>query len=36
MPLYTHKLNRAVERVGKEVITKSIKIRSSADLPKKL
>jgi hypothetical protein len=36
MPLYTHKLNRAAERLGKEVITKSIKIRSSANLPKKL
>ena len=36
MPLYTHKLNGAAERAGKEVITKSIKIRSSANLPKKL
>ena len=36
IPLYTHKPNRAAERARQEVITKSIKIRSRANLPKKL
>lgn len=36
VPPYTHEPNGAAERAGKEVITKSIKMRSGANLPEKL
>ncbi|KAF1923410.1 uncharacterized protein M421DRAFT_24684, partial [Didymella exigua CBS 183.55] len=35
-PPYTHEPNGSAERAGQELITKSIKIRSSANLPAKL
>jgi hypothetical protein len=36
VPPYTHKPNRAAKRARQEIITKSIKIRSGANLPEKL
>jgi hypothetical protein len=36
VPPYTHEPNGAAERAGQEVITKSIKMRSGANLPEKL
>jgi hypothetical protein len=33
---YTHESNRLIERAGQEVITRSIKVRESANLPAKL
>jgi hypothetical protein len=36
VPPYTHEPNGAAERAGKELITKSIKMRSGANLPEKL
>jgi hypothetical protein len=35
-PPYTHEPNGSAERAGKELITKSIKMRTSANLPEKL
>jgi hypothetical protein len=35
-PPYTHKPNGGAERAGQEIVTKSIKMRSGANLPEKL
>ena len=35
-PTYTHESNGLIERAGQEVITRSIKVRESANLPAKL